>query len=61
MVNAANETFNALNSALLKINNVGSNDELVSKVQNDFKTLGNDVQSGVAKLTEEVSASHRLR
>lgn len=58
MLSAANDAFKALNQAILNAADVKTNDELVTKVQNDIKTLGNNVQENVAKISEEVSFVH---
>lgn len=52
--NSANETFTALNEAFLRLVSSASNEELVGKVQTQFKSLANEVETQVAKITEEV-------
>lgn len=59
--NSANETFIALNAAFLRVVDAGSNEELVEKVSNQFKTLANEVEANVNKLTEEVCNIHTAK
>lgn len=54
VVNAAEETFTALNNAFLGVVNAESNADLVEKVQTKFKTFANDAEANLAKLNEEV-------
>lgn len=56
---SANETFAALNSAFLNIVDARSNAELLEKVQTHFKSLANEVETNVAKLSEEVNAHNK--
>lgn len=57
VLNAANETFISLRQALLNLNDVKSDQELINKVQNQVKTFGNDVQTNLGKLADEVSVN----
>lgn len=55
LVKASRDTLDSLHTAILNLNNVNSNDELVSKVTTQAQSAGTTLQTEVQKLTEEVN------
>lgn len=54
VIKASRDTLDTLHNAILSLNGVDTNEELVKKVTTQAQTVGNNLQSQVAELTKEV-------
>lgn len=55
LVKASRDTLDSLHTAILNLNNVRTDDELVTKVTTQAQTVGNTLQTEITALTAEVS------
>lgn len=55
LVKASRDTLDSLHTAILNLNDVRTNDELITKVTTQAQNAGTTLQTEVTKLTDEVS------